>query len=105
MMQKISPTEVNNVLNALRREYNIGTLRNDQKVYLIVKKEKNGNFVSRLTVNIDNITSIHVFLNKDNVYETKRVTKILTKKIILLKQQLIEEFIELLNSLVSKIAS
>ena len=78
--QKISPTEVNNVLNALRREYNVGTLRNDQKVYLIVKKEKNGNFVSRLTVNIDNITSIHVFLNKDNVYETKRVTKILTKK-------------------------
>ena len=78
--QKISPTEVNNVLNALRREYNVGPLRNDQKVYLIVKKEKNGNFVSRLTVNIDNITSVHVFLNKDNVYETKRVTKILTKK-------------------------
>ncbi len=78
--QKISPTEVNNVLNALRREYNVGPLRNDQKIYLIVKKEKNGNFVSRLTVNIDNITSIHVFLNKDNVYETKRVTKILTKK-------------------------
>jgi murein DD-endopeptidase MepM/ murein hydrolase activator NlpD len=78
--QKISPTEVNNVLSALRREYNVGTLRNDQKVYLIVKREKNGNFVSRLTVNIDNITSVHVFLNKDNVYETKRVTKILTKK-------------------------
>ncbi len=78
--QKISSTEVNNVLNALRREYNVGPLRNDQKVYLIVKKEKNGNFVSRLTINIDNITSIHVFLNKDNVYETKRVTKILTKK-------------------------
>jgi murein DD-endopeptidase MepM/ murein hydrolase activator NlpD len=78
--QRISPTDVNNVLNALRREYNVGTLRNDQKVYLIVKREKNGNFVSRLTVNIDNITSVHVFLNKDNVYETKRVTKILTKK-------------------------
>ena len=78
--QKISSTEVNNVLNALRREYNVGTLRNDQKVYLIVKREKNGNFVSRLTVNIDNITSVHVFLNKDNVYETRRVTKILTKK-------------------------
>ncbi|CAN1606745.1 NlpD Membrane proteins related to metalloendopeptidases [Candidatus Pelagibacterales bacterium] len=78
--QKISPSEVNNVLNALRREYNFGTLRNDQKVYLIIKREKNGNFVSRLTVNIDNITSVHVFLNKDNVYETKRVTKILTKK-------------------------
>jgi murein DD-endopeptidase MepM/ murein hydrolase activator NlpD len=78
--QKISPSEVTNVLNALRREYNFGTLRNDQKVYLIVKREKNGNFVSRLTVNIDNITSVHVFLNKDNIYETKRVTKILTKK-------------------------
>jgi len=78
--QRISPAEVNNVLNALRREYNVGTLRNDQKVYLIVKREKNGNFVSRITVNIDNITSVHVFLNKDNVYETKRVTKILTKK-------------------------
>ena len=78
--QKISPSDVNNVINALRREYNISTLRNDQKVYLIIKKEKNGNFVSRLTVNIDNITSVHVFLNKDNVYETKRVTKILTKK-------------------------
>lgn len=78
--QKISPVEVNNVINALRREYNIGTLRNDQKVYLIIKREKNGNFVSRLTVNIDNITSVHVFLNKDNVYETKRVTKILRKK-------------------------
>jgi len=78
--QKISPSEVNNVLNALRREYNFGALKNDQKVYLIVKREKNGNFVSRLTVNIDNITSVHVFLNKDNVYETKRVTKILTKK-------------------------
>ena len=78
--QKISPTEVNNVLSALRREYNVGALRNDQKVYLVIKKEKNGNFVSRLTVNIDNITTVHVFLNKDNVYETKRVTKILTKK-------------------------
>jgi len=78
--QKISPTEVSNVLNALRREYNVGTLRNDQKVYLVVKREKNGNFVSRLTVNIDNITTVHVFLNKDNVYETKRVTKILTKR-------------------------
>ena len=78
--QKISPSDINNVINALRREYNIGTLRNDQKVYLIIKREKNGNFVSRLTVNIDNITSVHVFLNKDNVYETKRVTKILTKK-------------------------
>ena len=78
--QKISPTEVNNVLNALRREYNIGALRNDQKVYLIVKRERNGNFVSRLTINTDNITTVHVFLNKDNVYETKRVTKILTKK-------------------------
>ena len=74
--QKISPSDVNNVINALRREYNIGTLRNDQKVYLIIKREKNGNFVSRLTVNIDNITSVHVFLNKDNVYETRRVTKI-----------------------------
>ena len=78
--QKISPSEVNNVLSALRREYNVGALRNDQKVYLVIKKEKNGNFVSRLTVNIDNITTVHVFLNKDNVYETKRVTKILTKK-------------------------
>jgi len=78
--QKISPSDVNNVINALRREYNIGTLRNDQKIYLVVKREKNGNFVSRLTVNIDNITSVHVFLNKDNVYETRRVTKILTKK-------------------------
>ena len=78
--QKISPTEVNNVINALRREYNVGALRNDQKVYLVVKREKNGNFVSRLTVNIDNITTVHVFLNKDNIYETKRVTKILTKK-------------------------
>ena len=78
--QKISSTEVNNVISALRREYNVGTLRNDQKVYLVVKREKNGNFVSRLTVNIDNITTVHVFLNKDNVYETKRVTKILTKK-------------------------
>lgn len=78
--QKISPSDVNNVINALRREHNVGTLRNDQKIYLVVKREKNGNFVSRLTVNIDNITSVHVFLNKDNVYETKRVTKILTKK-------------------------
>ena len=78
--QKISPSDVNNIINALRREYNIGALRNDQKVYLIIKREKNGNFVSRLTVNIDNITSVHVFLNKDNVYETRRVTKILTKK-------------------------
>ena len=78
--QKISPSEVNNVLSALRREYYVGAIRNDQKVYLVVKREKNGNFVSRLTVNIDNITTVHVFLNKDNVYETKRVTKILTKK-------------------------
>jgi murein DD-endopeptidase MepM/ murein hydrolase activator NlpD len=77
--QKISPNDVNNVVNALRREYG-GALKKDQKVYLIVKREKNGNFVSRLTVNVDNITSVHVFLNKDNVYETKRITKILTKK-------------------------
>ena len=78
--QKISSNEVNNAMNALRREYNAGALRNDQKIYLVIKKDKNGNSLSRLTVNIDNITSIHVFLNKDNVYETKRITKILTKK-------------------------
>ena len=78
--QKIPSNEVNNVMNALRREYNAGTLRNEQKVYLVIKKDKNGNSLSRLTVNIDGITSIHVFLNKDNVYETKRITKILTKK-------------------------
>jgi murein DD-endopeptidase MepM/ murein hydrolase activator NlpD len=78
--QKISQADINNVLNALRREYNVGPLRKDQKIYLIVKREKNGNFVSRLTVNIDNITSVHVFLNKDNLYEAKRVTKVLTKK-------------------------
>ncbi|MFM8422356.1 MAG: M23 family metallopeptidase, partial [Candidatus Fonsibacter sp.] len=78
--QKISQADINNVLNALRREYNVGPLRKDQKIYLIVKREKNGNFVSRLTINIDNITSVHVFLNKDNLYEAKRVTKVLTKK-------------------------
>ncbi len=78
--QKISQADINNVLNTLRREYNVGPLRKDQKVYLIVKQDKNGNFVSRLTVNVDNITSVHVFLNKDNLYEAKRVTKILTKK-------------------------
>jgi murein DD-endopeptidase MepM/ murein hydrolase activator NlpD len=78
--QKISSNEVNNAMNALRREYNAGALRNDQKIYLVIKKDKNGNSLSRLTVNIDNITSIHVFLNKDNIYETKRITKILTKK-------------------------
>ena len=78
--QKIPSNEVNNVMNALRREYNAGTLRNEQKVYLVIKKDKTGNSLSRLTVNIDGITSIHVFLNKDNVYETKRITKILTKK-------------------------
>jgi murein DD-endopeptidase MepM/ murein hydrolase activator NlpD len=78
--QKIPSNEVNNVMNALRREYNASALRNEQKVYLIIKKDKNGNSLSRLTVNIDGITSIHVFLNKDNVYETKRITKILTKK-------------------------
>ena len=78
--QKISQTDINNVLNTLRREYNVGPLRKDQKIYLIVKRDKNGNFVSRLTVNVDNITSVHVFLNKDNLYEAKRVTKVLTKK-------------------------
>ena len=78
--QKIPSNEVNNAMNALRREYNASTLRNEQKVYLVIKKDKNGNSLSRLTVNIDGITSIHVFLNKDNVYETKRITKILTKK-------------------------
>jgi murein DD-endopeptidase MepM/ murein hydrolase activator NlpD len=78
--QRIPSNEVNNVMNALRREYNSSTLRNEQKVYLVIKKDKNGNSLSRLTVNIDGITSIHVFLNKDNVYETKRITKILTKK-------------------------
>ena len=78
--QKISQADINNVLNTLRREYNVGPLRKDQKIYLIVKRDKNGNFVSRLTVNVDNITSVHVFLNKDNLYEAKRVTKVLTKK-------------------------
>jgi murein DD-endopeptidase MepM/ murein hydrolase activator NlpD len=78
--QKILQVDINNLLNALRREYNVGPLRKNQKIYLIVKREKSGNFVSRLTVNIDNITSVHVFLNKDNLYEAKRVTKVLIKK-------------------------
>jgi murein DD-endopeptidase MepM/ murein hydrolase activator NlpD len=78
--QKVSQVDINNILNALRREYNVEPLRKDQKIYLIVRREKNGNFISRLTVNIDNITSVHVFLNKDNLYEAKRVTKVLTKK-------------------------
>jgi len=78
--QKIPSNEINNAMNALRREYNAGSLRSEQKVYLVIKKDKNGNSLSRLTVNIDGITSIHVFLNKDNIYETKRIAKILTKK-------------------------
>ncbi len=62
MIKKFHKQILTMSLNALRREYNVGPLRKDQKIYLIVKREKNGNFVSRLTVNIDNITSVHVFL-------------------------------------------
>ena len=43
--QKISQADINNVLNTLRREYNVGPLKKDQKIYLIVKRDKNGNFV------------------------------------------------------------
>jgi len=76
---KVNPSDINAVSNLLRRNYN-QPLRPDQKLSVILNIEKNGISISRLTLAVDNITSIHIYENKDKVFETKIVAKILTKK-------------------------
>ena len=76
---RVNPSDINAVSNLLRRDYN-QPLRPDQKLSVILSREKNGISISRLTLAVDNITSIHIYLNKDKVFESKIVTKILTKK-------------------------
>jgi murein DD-endopeptidase MepM/ murein hydrolase activator NlpD len=76
---RVNPSDINAVSNLLRRDYN-QPLRPDQKLSVILSREKNGISISRLTLAVDNITSIHIYLNKDKVFESKIVAKILTKK-------------------------
>jgi len=76
---RVNPSDINVVSNLLRRNYN-QPLRPDQKLSLILSREKNDILIFRLTLAIDNITSIHIYLNKDKVFESKIVTKILSKK-------------------------
>jgi len=76
---RVNPSDINAVSTLLRRDYN-QPLRPDQKLSVILSREKNGISISRLTLAVDNITSIHIYLNKDKVFESKIVAKILTKK-------------------------
>ncbi len=78
--QKISGNNIGIVLNALRKDSNINSLKTDQTVSVIIKKNKNENIISRLSINLDGVSSVNVFLNTENIYETKRITKILTKQ-------------------------
>jgi len=76
---RVNPSDINAVSNLLRRDYN-QPLQTDQKLSVILSREKNGISISRLTLAVDNIKSIHIYLNKDKVFESKIVAKILTKK-------------------------
>jgi len=76
---RVNPSDINAVSKLLKREYN-QPLRPDQKLSVILNREKDGIAISRLTPPVDNITSIHIYLNKNKMFESKLVAKILTKK-------------------------
>jgi len=76
---RVNPSDINAVSKLLKREYN-QPLRPDQKLSVILNREKDGIAISRLTLAVDNITSIHIYLNKNKMFESKLVAKILTKK-------------------------
>ena len=73
----VSQKERFNISQVLRQYINLKQINTDQIFEIIIDEEKKE--VSRLTVNLDNITSIHIF-KKNNIFVANKIEKVLFKK-------------------------
>ena len=73
----VSQKEIFNISQVLRQYINLKQINTDQIFEIIIDEEKKE--VSRLTVNLDNITSIHIF-KKNNIFVANKIEKVLFKK-------------------------
>ncbi len=73
----VSQKERFNISQVLKQYINLKQINTDQIFEIIIDEEKKE--VSRLTVNLDNITSIHIF-KKNNIFVANKIEKVLFKK-------------------------
>ena len=73
----VSQKERFNISQVLRQYINLKQINTDQIFEILIDEEKKE--VSRLTVNLDNITSVHIF-KKNNTFVANKIEKVLFKK-------------------------
>ena len=73
----VSQKEIINVSKLLQKYLNLKKINKNHNFQIIMNKEKGT--LGRLTVNIDNITSLHIF-KKDNEFIANKIEKVLYKK-------------------------
>ena len=73
----VSQKERFNISQVLRQYINLKQINTDQIFEILIDEDKKE--ISRLTVNLDNITSIHIF-KKNNIFVANKIEKVLFKK-------------------------
>ena len=77
--------EINKINFLLEQKIKLINLQVGQKINLLLKKENNKIFLSRLSFSLNEITNVYLFENSEQNYNIKIINKILEKKIYLAK--------------------
>ena len=81
----IDQKEINKINFLLEQKIKLINLQVGQKVNLLLKKENNKIFLSRLSFSLNEITNVYLFENSEQNYNIKIINKILEKKNYLAK--------------------
>ena len=81
----IDQKEINKVNFLLEQKIKLINLQVGQKINLLLKKENNKIFLSRLSFSLNEITNVYLFENSEQNYNIKIINKILEKKNYLAK--------------------
>ena len=81
----IDQKEINKINFLLEQKIKLINLQVGQKINLLLKKENNKIFLSRLSFSLNEITNVYLFENSEQNYNIKIINKILEKKNYLAK--------------------
>ena len=81
----IDQKEINKINFLLKQKIKLINLQVGQKINLLLKKENNKIFLSRLSFSLNEITNVYLFENNEQNYNIKIINKILEKKNYLAK--------------------
>jgi len=81
----IDQKEINKINFLLEQKIKLINLQVGQKINLLLKKENNKIFLSRLSFSLNEITNVYLFANSEQNYNIKIINKILEKKNYLAK--------------------